>query len=418
MKVRTKAGMRVNERNVSPVYLANYYAYNDPRYKIICNQGGARSGKTYSILQNLTTISEQEDLEISVVSKTLPHIKKGALKDFQNIRKAWDIYNDNLFNKTDLIYKYNNDSYFEFFSADKSDKLRGPGRDVLYINEVNNLSYMEYKELAMRTRGKIFIDYNPVDEYHWIYDKIIPRKDCKFIQSNIFDNWDFLPDSQREEILNLKDEDLNLWKIYGLGERAKATNIIYDKFRISNERSEGQTIYGLDFGFNNPTALIKVQHPNGNKLYVQVLLYESHLTNAELIEKLKLLIPNRNDYIYADSASPDKIEEISKAGFNIFPADKSVSSGLDFCKRFEQIITPDSLEYIKEIKSYKYKTDRNGIVLEEPIKFNDHLMDAFRYCVFTYGRGRWLSSNDRIFIPKTVTSKGSRFSQKKKISNF
>ncbi len=411
--------MGTNERNVSPVYLANYYAYNDPRYKIICNQGGARSGKTYSILQNLTTISEQEDLEISVVSKTLPHIKKGALKDFQNIRKTWNIYDDNLFNKTELSYKYSDTGYFEFFSADKSDKLRGPGRDILYINEVNNLSYMEYKELEMRTRGKIFIDFNPVDEYHWIYDKIIPRKDCKFIQSNIFDNWDFLPESQRKVILNLKDEDLNLWKIYGLGERAKATNIIYDNFRISNERPEGETIYGLDFGYNNPTALIKVQHPNGNKLFTQQLLYDTHLTNAELIEKLKILIPNRSSYIYADAAEPNRIKEIHDAGFPcIFSADKSVSSGLDFCKRFQQIITPDSIDYIKEIKSYKYKTDRNGIVLEEPIKFNDHLLDAFRYAVFTYGRGRWLMGNERIFIPKTTVSSGSRFSQKKRISNF
>ncbi|MCL5992353.1 MAG: phage terminase large subunit, partial [Bacteroidetes bacterium] len=183
--------------NVSPVFLKNYEAFNNPAYRIIANQGGTRSGKTYSITQLLIFLAIKEYYEISIVSKTLPHVKRGVLRDFKKEMQLQKIYNDNSFNKSDYIYNFkNNSSYIEFFSADSADKLAGPGRDILFINEINMLNYEEWIALALRTRKKIIIDYNPIDEFSFIYDKILTRDDCIFIQSNYLDNYDFLPEEQ------------------------------------------------------------------------------------------------------------------------------------------------------------------------------------------------------------------------------
>jgi len=373
------------ELQTSPVFLANLQAYENPKYKIIVNQGGTRSGKSYSIMQLLIKIGYYENKEISVVSKTLPHIKRGSLRDFKKIVYDIGIYDDKKFNKSELIYKFNPNSFIEFFSADDGSKLRGPGRDDLFINEANLLSKDEWKQLIFRTRGKAIIDYNPVDEFHWIYDDILTRPDCKFIQSCYLDNYDYLPPEQIREIEMLRDEDNNYWKIFGLGERATSTNLIYPNFRIQDFVHEGETIYGLDFGYQHPTALTKVSLSN-NTLYLEQKLYEGTI-NSELIKQLEFLISNRFDYIYADSSDPARIEEIKNAGFNIHPADKgpnSVKSGIDYIKRFNIVIHTESVDLQKEMKSYKWKEDKSGNILDEPLKFHDDLMDSFRYAVFSH----------------------------------
>jgi len=373
---------------VSPVYLANYKAFFNPNYKIITNQGGTRSGKTYSIIQLLIQIAQKEKCVISIVSKTLPHLKRGAIRDFQKIMTDWNCFEEKSFNKSELIYRFSNGSFIEFFSADDSAKLRGPGRDYLFINEVNLLSYDEWIQLTLRTRKKTIIDYNPVDEFSWIYDKILKRDDCKFIQSSYLDNYDFLTKEMIKEIERLRVEDENYWQIFGLGNIAQTKNIIYNKFANTDKEPSGEIIYGLDFGYNNPTALVRVSK-NNDQLYVKELLYETKLTNSDLIEYLNKLIKNKTDYIYADSAEPQRIQEIHQAGFNIWPSDKNVKAGIDFCKRFFFNIYKDSTNLQKEIKSYKWKEDKNGIILEEPVKYNDHLLDALRYTVFTHGLKYW-----------------------------
>lgn len=373
----------MNELRVSPVFLANKMAFESDNYKIIVNQGGTRSGKTYSIMQLLILTAHLNNLEISVVSKTLPHIKKGCLRDFKKIMVDLNIFDEKKFNKTDLIYKFSETSFIEFFSADDGAKLRGPGRDILFVNEANLLTKDEWKQLLLRTRQKAFIDYNPVDEFHWIYDDIIPRNDCKFIQSSYLENYDFLNHDQINEIERLRDEDNNYWKVFGLGERATSTNLIYPNFRVQHFFHEGETFYGLDFGYNNPTALVKCSVVNNN-LFVEQIIHETQVTNSTLIEMINSILGNSVDFIYCDSAEPARIEELKQAGFNVWPADKNVKTGIDYVKRFSIIINPESIDLIKEIKSYKWKEDKNGIILEEPVKYNDHCLDALRYAVFSH----------------------------------
>lgn len=377
---------------VSPVFLANWEAYLDDKYKIIVNQGGTRSGKTYSIMQILCFVGLRacDTHEISVVSHTLPHIKKGAKKDFENIMQSLNIFNDKQFNKTDLVYKFNKKSQLEFFSADNGDKLRGTSRDDLFINEANLLTYDEWKQLLMRTRGKIFIDYNPSEEFHWIYDYVLTRDDVKFIKSTYLDNYDFLPKEQIEEIERLKEEDNNYWLIYGLGEVAHATNLIYPTFQVQYYDLKSESIYGLDFGYNNKTALIKIQRED-KEIFIEELLYRSEMTNSDLIEELKRFNIGHS-FIYADAAEPQRIEEIYRAGYNIHSADKSVKAGIDFVKRFKIIAHKGSTNLHKELKAYKWKEDKNGRVYDEPVKFNDHLLDAMRYAIFTHGNKYWINS--------------------------
>ena len=396
-----------SEFKVSPVFLVNKRAFHNERYKIMCNQGGTRSGKTYSIIQLLcVTAGFVPNIMISIVSKTFPHLRRGAIRDFREIMQNIGAWEEKRFNKTESIYTFKNGTCIEFFSADNDEKLRGPGRDILFINEANLLSIDEWHQLLWRTKSKVFLDYNPADEECWIYDKVIPRADCKFIKSTYLENYDFLPKSQIEEIERLKDEDPTMWAIYGKGDIARATNLIYNNFEIRRLTVNADPIYGLDFGFNNPTALTELKiKPEDKCVSVNQILYERGLTNSDLIEKLKILIPNKNDFIYADCAEPQRIQEIYDHGFNILPADKSVKTGIDFCKRFKFIIDPGGIELQKEIKSYKWKSDKNGRVLDEPVKFNDHAIDSIRYALFTFGQ-EYLQEAD--FVLPSAFSKATK----------
>lgn len=370
----------------SPVFLANKLAYENEQYKIIVNQGGTRSGKTYSIMQLLILLATLSDNEISIVSKTLPHIKRGVLRDFKKIMLDQLIFNEKDFNKSELIYQFSDKTFIEFFSADDSAKLRGPGRDILFVNELNLLNKDEWQQLLFRTRGKVFVDYNPVDEFHWIYDDILPRPDCKFIQSSYLDNYDFLPHGQIAEIERLKNEDNNYWKIFGLGERATSTNLIFPSFSVDSFRHEGETIYGLDFGFNHPTALVKVSFSNYT-VFIEQMIYESGLITSELIKGMDKVLSNKYDYIYADSSRPESIKEIHDAGYNIHSADKgphSVKASIDYMKRFRIVLHSNSPDLQKEFRTYKWKESRNGEILDEPVKFNDDLVDASRMAVFSH----------------------------------
>jgi phage terminase large subunit len=388
----------------SPVYLANLIALRNPNNRIIVNQGGARSGKTYSILQNLIERAYfSKEKSISIVSKTFPHLKRGAIRDFNTIMNSYGIYDRDKFHKTDHVYTFKPDTFIEFFSVENSEKLRGPSRHDLFINEANLLTYDEFLQLEMRSSGQIIIDYNPVDEFHWIYDRLLTRDDCKFIKSCYLDNYDFLSSYQIKTFERLKDEDPDYWKIFGMGEVAKTKNIIYDNWTVQNFKTldSWDTIYGLDFGYTNPTALIEISNVDG-VIYLKQLLYETHLNNSQLIEKLNEIIPNKFAYIYADTAEPDRIDEIYKAGFNIQKANKNVISGIDFCRRYRKVIHYDSVDLQKEFKYYKLKEDKEGKILEDPVKFNNHGMDAFRYGLYTHGSQYWINIASSFALP-TIT---------------
>ena len=222
--------MKQVEIEYTNVFERNLQAYQERKYRVIANQGSTRSGKTYSISQLLALyIPHKEKVTISVVSPSLPHLKRGARRDILKILEDAGIYTDEQFNKTDNVYHYPNGSYIEFFGAEDSGKVRGPGRDILYINEANLLPYNIYQQLALRTKKTIFLDFNPVDEMSWVYD--VADKEGNILIHSTYKNNSFLPKEQIEEIESLKDADENLWKVFGLGERGKSQEIIYTHWK-------------------------------------------------------------------------------------------------------------------------------------------------------------------------------------------
>jgi phage terminase large subunit len=373
-----------------PVFQATRIAIDDPKTRIIVHQGGTRSGKTYNIVLFLILFALARKIEISIVSETLPHLKRGAMKDFLEIMANNNFYDEKSHNKTDNVYRFGNSSTIEFFSADNSQKVTGASRDLLFINECNQVKKSVWQQLLWRTRWKVAIDYNPADEWHWIYEDILTRDDHKFYRSTFLDNLEFLPEAQVREILRLKEQDPNMWRIYGEGLIGIKQERIFPNFQIINEWPDRfqEVIYGLDFGYNHPTVLTE-NGIQGDKLYIRDLIYESGLTNSQLIEKLKALNLSRNKYIFADSSEPARIKEIFQAGFNIHEAKKgqgSIKKSIDDMLRYSLHIYKESPNVIKEYRAYSWKVDKNGQKLDEPVEFMDDAIAATRYAVHSYPR--------------------------------
>jgi phage terminase large subunit len=346
----------------------------DEGYRIIVHQGGTRSGKTYGIQDLLIGIAYRTNLTISVCSISLPHLKKGAMRDWRELMEEKGNYTPGFHNMTDQVYRYPLGSYIEFFSVDDAKRVRGPGRDILHINEANLLSLETWRQLVLRTKKIIIIDYNPADEFHWIYDEVLSRKDCKFIQTTYRDN-PFLTPEQRTEIENLQHIDENFWKVYGLGERGASSNVIFHKFNLYDS-CDLDYHFGLDFGFNHPSALTKV-HQGDDDLYFEQCFYKSHVTTPQLIDYIKPIVGNK--YVFCDTSRPEVIEELCQAGINAYGANKNVKEGIDYMRSHRIFIHRDSLDFQKEIRSYKWKTTPRGDIIDEPVKAFDDLLDAARY---------------------------------------
>jgi phage terminase large subunit len=367
----------------TPVFEANESAYLNG-CPIICNEGGSRSSKSYSIVQLLVLIAIQEPLKrISIVSHSLPHIKRGAYRDFRAIMEGWDLWNDNQFSYSDFIYTFSNGSYIELFGLEDEGKARGPGRDVLFINEANLIKKALYDQLAMRTTGQIFLDWNPADFVSWVY-AIADSPKNKRIHSTYKNNISNLSQNQIDIIEGYKDlPDDFMWKVYGLGQRGAAKELIYTQWKLVNELpGKGDVFYGLDFGYNHPAVLTKVEYYEGAN-YVQELIYKSGLTLTELLNEIQFFNIGKS-VIYADAAEPKSIEEIYRAGINIKPANKDVWAGILKVKSFPLYITANSSNGIKELQSYKWKKDKEDNVIDEPIKANDDFCDSFRYAIYNY----------------------------------
>ena len=353
----------------------------DSKKRITVMQGGSRSGKTYNILiWFIVKLLQENGKTLTVVRQSLPSIKGSVLRDFVDILTRLGIYSEDNHNKTEQIYQLNG-NVIEFVSADQPQKIRGRARTYLFCNEANELSYEAWMQLIMRTEGKIVIDYNPSDLSSWIYDNVIPRDDADFYITTFKDN-PFLPKELIDELERLKDADPNYWQIYGLGERGLSQDLIYLHWKTTEEMPEGETVYGLDFGFNNPSSLVKVVFNDGIA-YVKELLYETKLTTNDLVEKILALGLEKYDEIYCDAAEPKTIEELVRNGLNAKPANKDVTEGIRTIKGHPLVIHQDSVNLLKEIKNYRWKTDRNGMKLDQPVKFSDHALDAMRYAIFS-----------------------------------
>ena len=348
--------------------------------RITCLQGGTRSSKTYSLWQLFIVKALNETGKVfTICRKTLPALKGTAYRDVLELLKQLDLYSEEYHNKSELSYTLNG-NLLEFISVDQPQKIRGRKRDYLWLNEANEFTYEDYQQLILRTTDKIYLDYNPSDPYSWIYEKVITRDDCTFIKSTYKAN-PFLDKDTIAEIERLKDLDPDYWQVYGLGEIGSDQTMIFRKFELVDEVQGRLVGYGLDFGFtNSPSALVAVYISDDN-LYIKEMLYEKRLTNTDLANKLREFKIDRQSEIVADSAEPKSIEEVYRSGFNIKPAKKGagIHLGIDIMRRYKLHITKDSLNAIKEFRSYKWATDKNGDVLNTPVKVNDHLIDATRY---------------------------------------
>jgi phage terminase large subunit len=354
--------------------------------RIVIEQGGTRSGKTYNILLWIifSYCMRHTGRTITIARKTYPALRSTAMRDFINIVKDYGIYSELNHNKSNSEYVLNG-NLVEFISLDQPTKVRGRKRDLLFINEANELFFEDWQQLIFRTTGKIILDYNPSDEFHWIYDRVKVREDAEFYITTYKDN-PFLESQIIQEIERLKDVDENYWKIYGLGQVGTAKSLIFNFNLIDTIPENAKFIsYGLDFGFtNDPTALVKVYLHDTN-LYVKELLYRTGMTNQDIAKELDRLEIGRREEIFADASEPKSIEEIYRMGWNIKKADKpqgSVNLGIDMLRRYTLNVTKDSLNLIKEGRNYKYKEDKNGNILNEPADAFNHTMDALRYAIF------------------------------------
>jgi len=350
--------------------------------RYIVNEGGARSGKTYGTMQVLIYYAFAHPMtKITVVSHSLPHLKKGALRDFLDIMDTWGWYDENEHNKTDNVYHFDNGSYIEFFGLEDAGKARGPGRHILFMNEANLIPKAVFDQLDMRTTGKVIIDLNPADFDSWCYT-IADSEEAVKIHSTYLDN-PYLSPMQVRVIESYREADELMWQVFGLGLRGTSKEQIYTHWRLTDSIPEGQVFYGLDFGFNVPTALVRLSLYEG-AVFVKQSLYKTRLTTSDLIEEMKNLAI-RNEEIFCDAAEPKTIEELYRAGFNVKPADKDVTEGIRKVKSLPLYILKDSTDIINEIKKYKWLVDKNEKVLDEPDKAagNDHAMDAMRYAIFT-----------------------------------
>jgi phage terminase large subunit len=294
----------------------------------------------------------------------------------------WGLWQDNDFSFSDFIYTYPNGSYIELFGLEDESKARGPARDVLFINEANLIKRTLYDQLLMRTTGKVFLVWNPADFINWVYE-IADNPENKRIHSTYLNNLPNLSESQIKNIEQYKNlPDDFMWKVYGLGERGAAKELIYTQWKQYDTAPEGDVFYGLDFGYVHPAALIKVTHHEGEN-YFEEIIYQSGLTLSDLTRLIKEKVPERAT-IYADAAEPKSIEELYRQGFNIKPAQKDVWAGIVKMKSYPINIHFHSQNLKREFMSYKWKKDKNDNVIEEPVKANDDALDASRYAVFTH----------------------------------
>lgn len=353
--------------------------------RITIEQGGTRSGKTYNILLWLIFgyAFKNTGKTITICRKTYPALRSSSMRDFFDILKEHDIYEEADHNKSNSEYRLEG-NLFEFISLDQPQKVRGRKRDVLYINEANELYFEDWQQLIFRTTEKAILDYNPSDEFHFIYEKIKPREDADFYITTYKDN-PFLSAEIISEIERLKNVDDNYWKIYGLGQIGSSQALIFRINECVSIPEDAKFLsYGMDFGFtNDPTTLVGI-YQQGDNIYLKELLYQTGLTNRDINDKLKLNEVERKE-VFADSAEPKSIEELYRMGWNIKPATKgqgSVNIGIDMMKRYQIHVTKDSVNMIKEFRNYKWQEDKNGNILNVPVDMFNHTIDAIRYGLY------------------------------------
>lgn len=364
------------------VFGRNIEAYNAGK-RYIVNKGSTRSSKTYSILQLLWLIANlsARPRVISIVSESMPHLKKGCIRDLMDIvtreHGKWDL---KAWNATDKVLKVRN-SIIEFFSADDAAKVHGPSRDILYVNECINIEYETYRQLAIRTTETIFLDCNPAYEF-WLDEKVLPQEDALLIHSTYKDN-EFLSAAQVKEIEGNRG-DKDWWTVYGEGKTGNRQGVVVRNWDIVNNMPDTykKRWLGLDFGFtNDPTAIVDIRL-HGGELWINELLYDKGFDNPMIAAHLAEMGIPKDVCIVADSAEPKSIREIASQGWHIEPVHKgkdSIATGIAVVNRYRKHVTGNSLNVINEFRNYRWQNDTWGNTTNIPIDHYNHSIDAIRY---------------------------------------
>jgi phage terminase large subunit len=354
-----------------------------PLFNPHCFGGGGDDSKTFSIIPMLITYAVQKDnTEISIVSESIPHLRRGAIRDFLKIMQMVGMYDPNKWNKSSLTYTFSNNSFIEFFSADQPDKLRGARRDVLFINECNNVDWESYYQLAIRTRKFIYLDYNPVTEF-WVDTELVHDADSEMIVLTYKDN-EALDSSIVAEIEKAKEKAetseywRNWWAVYGLGQIGNLEGVIFSNYQLIDTIPSDARLLGcgVDFGYSvDPTAIVEVYQYNDQRI-IKEICYRTGMLNSDIAKVLPKGVP-----IYADSAEPKSIEEIRRFGISIKGVTKgkdSINYGIQVMQGQNYMITKDSTNLIKELRGYCWDKGKDGKTLPIPVG-DSHLMDAWRY---------------------------------------
>ena len=364
-------------------------------HRFILNVGGSRSGKTYAILQYILIYClKNKDKVITIARKTFPSLRLGAYREFVQMLKDYELYKEGNHNKTNNFYNLNGNTV-QFISLDQSIKLRGLKHDLVFVDEVNEIDKDEADQLFMRTTERILMAQNPSDALHWSL-KLKANEDCLYLHSTYKDN-PFLEKAIVNQIESYKETDEDLWNIYGLGLPAKNNELVYNHYQfysdddltlkvLPNEEETiklyEEVIWGLDFGYNHATALVKVYiNTNKKTIWCEEIIHQSYLTTNDLITLMNNL--DIKETIYCDSAEPKTIEEIRRAGFDAVKSHKEVKEGIDCIKGLHFFIHRDSVKLQEELRRYKWKM-KGDIKTDEPIRLFDDGLCAIRYATYTY----------------------------------
>lgn len=365
---------------IEPLFKAN----TTEGVRTFVNQGGTSSGKTYTLMQVLIYFALVDNgCVITVAGQDLPNLKVGAIRDAKTIINNNDwLRNYFKFNESSSFFQGLNGSIIEFKSYQNEQDAKNGKRDYLFLNEANGVSYAIFWQLSIRTRKKVYIDYNPSERF-WAHNELIGREGVKLIISDHRGN-PFLTKEEHERIENIEDEELH--KVYARGLTGKLSGVIFPNFAIVDELPNNDEWklfgFGLDFGFtNDPTALVKVVLAHG-ELYVDLLIYETGLTNPKIAEKAKAEGVTRKTQIVADSAEPKSIAELNNLGLWVVPTLKgkdSILLGIDILQRYKINVTRRSTALIEELQSYKWEENKDGKKTNKPIDDFNHAIDALRY---------------------------------------
>jgi phage terminase large subunit len=350
-------------------------------------QGGTSASKTISILLYLIAYAQTDKQKTltSVVSESIPHLKRGAIRDFKNIMKEHKYWKESNWSVSDSIYTFETGSQIEFFSTDNGDKLRGARRDRLFMNEANNNTFEAFEQLEVRTKEFVIIDYNPTNEFWALTELKDKRDDVDFIILTYKDN-EGLP----QEIINSIEQRKNRknwWQVYGLGQLGEVEGRVYTGWKIIDEIPHEARLErrGLDFGYtNDPTAIVDVYYYNGGYILDEIC-YTKGMSNKQIADTI--MAQPRHCMVIADSAEPKSIDEIRSYGINIQPATKgkgSLNQGIQYVQDQNISMTKRSLNLIKEYRNYLWATDKTGKTLNEPEGGFDHALDGVRYALVSF----------------------------------